>query len=165
MQLRAQIGPAVITIGGRLGRALLIFLRMPRHLLSLLSFKSQQIMLASTGTKLIAVFIAGIPMCLVGGLVYSWTSGKTVMDGMINAYGALYKIPGPALAARFCRICPSSPACRPLALGHPASWHKFTQQKASVDTNYSPGRSAAKKSGALVQACLSLERSTPAQRM
>ena len=105
MQLRAQIGPAVVTIGGRLGRALLIFLRMPRHLLSLLSFKSQQIMLASTGTKLIAVFIAGIPMCLVGGLIYSWTSGKTVMDGMINAYGALYKIPGPALAAPWCRIC------------------------------------------------------------
>ena len=51
-------------------------------------------MLASTGTKLVAVFAAGIPLCLLGGVVYAWTSGKTIIDGFVNAYGALYKIPG-----------------------------------------------------------------------
>ena len=51
-------------------------------------------MRASTGTKLIAVFVTGIPMCLLGGIVYAWTSGKTLIDGFVNAYGALYKIPG-----------------------------------------------------------------------
>jgi len=52
-------------------------------------------MLASTGTKLVAVFAAGLPMCVLGGFVYAWTSGKTLTDGFVNAYGALYKIPGP----------------------------------------------------------------------
>lgn len=93
-QVRAQIGPAVVTIGGRLGRAVLLALRLPRHLLSLLSFKLQQVMLANTSTKLVAVFVLGIPMCLLGGIIYSWTSGKSLLDGVINAYGALYKIPG-----------------------------------------------------------------------
>lgn len=99
LQLRARVGPAVVTIGGRLGRFLLLALRLPANLLSLLSFKAQQIMLASTGTKLVAVFVAGIPLCFVGGVVYAWTSGKTLLDGIINAYGALYKIPGTLLAA------------------------------------------------------------------
>ena len=36
----------------------------------------------------------GIPLCVVGGLLYAWTSGKGIIDGCINAYGALYKIPG-----------------------------------------------------------------------
>lgn len=94
MQLRANLGPTVITVGGRLGRALIQFLRLPGHILNLMSFKAQQIMLASTGTKLIAVFAAGIPLCLLGGVVYAWTSGKTIIDGFVNAYGALYKIPG-----------------------------------------------------------------------
>ena len=41
-----------------------------------------------------AVFAVGIPLCVVGGLLYAWTSGKGIIDGCINAYGALYKIPG-----------------------------------------------------------------------
>lgn len=94
MQFRAYVGPSVVTIGGRLGRTLLLALRVPANLLSLLSFKAQQIMLASTGTKLVAVFMLGIPACLFGGIIYSWTSGKTLLDGIINAYGALYKVPG-----------------------------------------------------------------------
>lgn len=36
----------------------------------------------------------GLPLCALGGVLYSWASGKTVLDGVINAYGALYKIPG-----------------------------------------------------------------------
>ena len=38
--------------------------------------------------------MVGIPACVVGGLAYSYTSGKSVMDGIIAAYGALYKVPG-----------------------------------------------------------------------
>ena len=94
LQLRASLGPAVVTIGGRLGRILIQMLRFPVHLLNLASFKAQQIMLASTGTKLVAVFAAGIPLCFLGGLIYAWTSGKSIIDGFVNAYGALYKIPG-----------------------------------------------------------------------
>ena len=44
--------------------------------------------------RLQAVFVVGIPACVVGGLAYSYTSGKSVMDGIIAAYGALYKVPG-----------------------------------------------------------------------
>ena len=84
-QLQYQLGPAVITIGGRMGRALMQFLRMPSHLVSLFSFKAQQIMLASTATKLVAVFVVGVPLCLLGGVFYSWTSGKSIVDGIINA--------------------------------------------------------------------------------
>lgn len=94
LQLRANLGPSVITIGGRLGRALIQLLRLPGHALNLMSFKAQQVMLASTGTKLVAVFVAGIPLCLLGGIIYAWTSGKSIIDGFVNAYGALYKIPG-----------------------------------------------------------------------
>ena len=38
--------------------------------------------------------MVGIPACVVGGLAYSYTSGKSIMDGIIAAYGALYKVPG-----------------------------------------------------------------------
>ena len=41
-----------------------------------------------------AVFVVGIPACVVGGVAYSYTSGKSVMDVFIAAYGALYKVPG-----------------------------------------------------------------------
>ena len=51
-------------------------------------------MLASTVTKIFAVFVVGMPLCLVGGLLYSWASGKNVVDGFVAAYGALYKVPG-----------------------------------------------------------------------
>lgn len=93
-QVKAHVGPAVITIGGRLGRNLIQLLRLPVHLLNLASFKAQQVMLARTGTKLIAVFVAGIPLCALGGIFYAWTSGKSLLDGFISAYGALYKVPG-----------------------------------------------------------------------
>ena len=42
----------------------------------------------------------GLPLCALGGVLYSWASGKTVVDGVINAYGALYKIPGARLGMR-----------------------------------------------------------------
>lgn len=38
--------------------------------------------------------LIGLPLCAIGGLFYSWASGKSIVDGIINAYGALYKIPG-----------------------------------------------------------------------
>lgn len=38
--------------------------------------------------------VVGMPLCLVGGIFYSWASGQTVVNGFVNAYGALYKIPG-----------------------------------------------------------------------
>ena len=51
-------------------------------------------MLASTVTKIFAVFVVGMPLCLIGGVGYSLTSGKTIVDGFVAAYGALYKVPG-----------------------------------------------------------------------
>lgn len=44
--------------------------------------------------------LVGLPLCAVGGVLYSWASGKSVIEGIINAYGALYKIPGGR--PRFC---------------------------------------------------------------
>ena len=38
--------------------------------------------------------VVGMPLCAVGGVFYSWASGQTVVNGFVNAYGALYKIPG-----------------------------------------------------------------------
>ena len=38
--------------------------------------------------------LVGLPLCAVGGVLYSWTSGKGVVAGMISAYGALFKVPG-----------------------------------------------------------------------
>lgn len=41
--------------------------------------------------------VVGMPLCAVGGVFYSWASGQTVVNGFVNAYGALYKIPGDGL--------------------------------------------------------------------
>ena len=38
-----KFGPAVFTLTGRLARSVLLALRIPSHLLSLLAFKSQQV--------------------------------------------------------------------------------------------------------------------------
>ncbi|MCJ1468199.1 hypothetical protein MMC07_006827 [Pseudocyphellaria aurata] len=93
-RLAITLGPMLFTVTGKMAQTLNLMLRFPQWLMSLAAFKSQQIMLASTMTKIFAVFIVGIPLCLIGGVLYSWTSGKGVVSGFINAYGALYKIPG-----------------------------------------------------------------------
>ncbi len=41
--------------------------------------------------------VVGLPLCAVGGVFYSWASGQTLVEGFVNAYGALYKIPGAPL--------------------------------------------------------------------
>ena len=51
-------------------------------------------MLGSTMTKLVSVFAVGLPLCLLGGLAYSAASGKSLLQGCLQAYAALYKIPG-----------------------------------------------------------------------
>ena len=53
-----------------------------------------QVMLGSTMTKLVSVFAVGLPLCLLGGLAYSAASGKSLLQGCLQAYAALYKIPG-----------------------------------------------------------------------
>ena len=58
-------------------------------------------MLASTLTKIFAVFAVGLPLCFLGGIAYSWTSGKGLLTGFISAYGALYKVPGECCSAYF----------------------------------------------------------------
>ena len=45
---------------------------------------------------MIAVFAIGIPACVLGGVAYSLASGRDILTGFIQAYGALYKIPGKA---------------------------------------------------------------------
>lgn len=42
--------------------------------------------------------VVGMPLCAVGGVFYSWASGQNVVSGFVNAYGALYKIPGECLS-------------------------------------------------------------------
>ena len=54
-------------------------------------------MLGSTMTKLVSVFAVGLPLCLLGGLAYSCASGKPLLTGCLQAYAALYKIPGAGL--------------------------------------------------------------------
>ena len=56
-----------------------------------------QVMLGSTMTKLVSVFAVGLPLCLLGGLAYSCASGKPLLTGCLQAYAALYKIPGAGL--------------------------------------------------------------------
>lgn len=55
--------------------------------------------------------VVGLPLCAVGGVLYSWTSGKSVVDGIINAYGALYKIPGALCPCNMHGLCAAPGAC------------------------------------------------------
>ena len=79
---------------GRIQRYMRLLVQLPSYLWALLVFNVQQVLLRNTVSKLAAVFLAGIPACLLGGALYSATSGKPLVDGFVNAYGALYKIPG-----------------------------------------------------------------------
>lgn len=65
---------------------------------SIMSCVLMQVVLGNTINKLIGVFAAGIPVILLGGLAYRLTSGKTLWDGIVSIYGALYKIPGMRLS-------------------------------------------------------------------
>ena len=56
-----------------------------------------QIALGGTVQKLVAVFVAGIPLVLVGAVVYKIVSGETFMAGVTALYGGLYHIPGAGL--------------------------------------------------------------------
>jgi hypothetical protein len=51
--------------------------------------------------------LIGLPLCAIGGVFYSWASGRSLIDGVINAYGALYKIPGApqAVCQSVSRVC------------------------------------------------------------
>lgn len=68
---------------------------------SIMSCVLMQVVLGNTINKLIGVFAAGIPVILLGGLAYRLTSGKTLWDGIVSIYGALYKIPGTRLSDPF----------------------------------------------------------------
>ena len=50
---------------------------------------------------MIAVFAIGIPACVLGGAAYSLASGRDILTGFIQAYGALYKIPGMTMMAHY----------------------------------------------------------------
>ncbi|KAK9917305.1 hypothetical protein WJX75_002985 [Coccomyxa subellipsoidea] len=89
-----SIGAARLTVSSRLFRHLRTLVSLPSHALTYLAFRAQQVMLSGTLTKLVWSILVGLPLCAVGGLLYSWASGKSVIEGIINAYGALYKIPG-----------------------------------------------------------------------
>lgn len=58
------------------------------------AFRLQQVMLGNTVTKVLGVFLLGLPMILAGGLLYAAVSGRSLLQGLISAYGGLYKIPG-----------------------------------------------------------------------
>ncbi len=54
----------------------------------------QQVALGGLLQKLVAVFIAGIPLVVVGGVMYSVIAGEDIMAGFLAIYGGLYHIPG-----------------------------------------------------------------------
>ena len=83
-----------MTVDRKMGRHIQTLGRIPGYLAAIISFKTQQVMLGSTWNKMIAVFAIGIPACVVGGVMYSLASGRDIVTGFIQAYGALYKIPG-----------------------------------------------------------------------
>lgn len=89
-----KVGDAKVSVDRKMGRHLRTLSRIPGYLAAVISFKTQQIMLGSTWNKMIAVFAIGIPACVLGGVAYSLASGRDILTGFIQAYGALYKIPG-----------------------------------------------------------------------
>ena len=89
-----RFGEAKVSVDRKMGRHLQTLSRIPGFLAAQISFKTQQVMLGSTWNKMIAVFAIGIPACIVGGVAYSLASGRDILTGFIQAYGALYKIPG-----------------------------------------------------------------------
>lgn len=89
-----KFGDTKVSVDRKMGRHLRTLSRIPGYLAAIISFKTQQIMLGSTWNKMIAVFAIGIPACVVGGVAYSLASGRDILTGFIQAYGALYKIPG-----------------------------------------------------------------------
>lgn len=89
-----KVGDAKVSVDRKMGRNLRTLSRIPGYLAAVVSFKTQQIMLGSTWNKMIAVFAIGIPACVLGGVAYSLASGRDILTGFIQAYGALYKIPG-----------------------------------------------------------------------
>lgn len=78
----------------RLLRMLRFFRGGPAWLVSQLGFRIQQVALGGLIQKLVAVFVAGIPLVLAGGVVYSVLSGEHIMEGFTAVYGCLYHIPG-----------------------------------------------------------------------
>jgi hypothetical protein len=63
----------------------------------------QQVALGGLIQKLVAVFVAGIPLVLAGGVVYSVLSGEHIMEGFTAVYGCLYHIPGIRLVMQYPR--------------------------------------------------------------
>lgn len=55
-----------------------------------------QIALRGTVQKLVAVFVAGIPAVMAGGLLYQLVTGEGWVAGITAIYGGLYHIPGDA---------------------------------------------------------------------
>lgn len=93
-----RVGEASVTVDRKMGRHIQQLGRLPGYLAAVISFKTQQVMLGSTWNKMIAVFAIGIPACIAGGAAYSLASGRDILTGFIQAYGALYKIPGDRFA-------------------------------------------------------------------
>ena len=91
---RVQVGPISFVAYGRWSGGVRAVMRIPRYLVKLAVFKTQQIVLGNSVFKLMAVFAASVPAILIGGAAYKATSGKTMLDGIANVYGAIYKIPG-----------------------------------------------------------------------
>ena len=74
---RVRLGIISFVAQGRWSGGFRAVMRIPRYLF-----------------KLIAVFAASVPAIVIGGAAYRATSGKTMLDGIANVYGAIYKIPG-----------------------------------------------------------------------
>lgn len=84
----------------QLVRGMMRVLALPREVGHMLGFRLQMAFMGSIAAKLLMFFAVGIPLCLLGGLAYSAASGRALVDGVVNAYGALYKVPGPCSSPR-----------------------------------------------------------------
>lgn len=68
--------------------------RSPRQVLVFQIRQVQQVALGGLLQKLVAVFVAGIPLVVIGGVMYSIIAQEDVMAGFLAIYGGLYHIPG-----------------------------------------------------------------------
>eukprot|EP00884_Botryococcus_braunii_P016643 jgi/Botrbrau1/3662/Bobra.0204s0052.1 len=75
-------------------QALMRLMAAPADLANAIGFRLQVALMGSVASKLLMFFAVGIPLCLLGGGLYSLASGRSIAQGVVNAYGALYKVPG-----------------------------------------------------------------------
>lgn len=68
--------------------------RLPARIANWGLLRAQRLMTGTLPAKLAGYFAIGMPIVLGCAVLYSWVSGKPLMEGLRQAYGNLYKVPG-----------------------------------------------------------------------